>query len=279
MVVDERYIEDIVFSTDGDRVVVLQGHDDDESCVTVIMYDICDGSLSLVASSTIAMVGPQAESASLRLRLKINPVNSSQFLLIIFNDLEQNPLTDAYFRVIYFELLANSQLVSKEIDLHHDEKGLRYHSHECYLQFSPCGQYLVWGGLEWEQLQGRYSFVHPLIQGSSSQECVHPMLMETTLPYIHGQSFLQFYSGTDYFFLHQRGLLGDSAISPRERVLGLQPKSANGGLKSFLIWPEDDEAEVIIVMVGDGDSFVIETGILSGDVLTADAWIDVEVLR
>ncbi|KAG6847144.1 hypothetical protein H0H93_009888, partial [Arthromyces matolae] len=112
----KQRIEATAFSGDDNRIVILH-YDNHNSRATLIMNDICDGSLSTIATSTVdTEANPNSQ---LSFRMNFNPVDPSHFILTmkICSPNEENCQQDAMdqaFRVISFKLLAR-QLVSTEI--------------------------------------------------------------------------------------------------------------------------------------------------------------------
>ncbi|KAG6835931.1 hypothetical protein H0H93_013241 [Arthromyces matolae] len=241
---DKGHIKATAFSAvDGDRVVSLQ-YNDHESNATLTMNDIRDGSLSLIATSTVEI--PDSNK-KLHFYLNINPVNSSHFLLtILIGDAAADDEDDAMgqeFRVILFELSAH-QLVSTEIQLWNesDDDGTKN-------------------------------------VGDEDEHVLHPVVMEVREPYIHNHTLFLFEDFGFFIKLYRRFLTpaGDLKSIKLSRIICMLPKNAKkvDDRRSFLIWPQDDEQEVTVIMAGtSGNLFVIETGIQSKDLLVEDAWVD-----
>ncbi|KAG6848395.1 hypothetical protein H0H93_000570 [Arthromyces matolae] len=295
----EGVVKAVAFSARNDRVVLLyrNGH---ESNATVIMNDIRDGSLFTVAASTVKIDIEAAPDRKLVYRLNFNPVNSSQLLFTVFTlgfndainlDLELMELVDDYTAVRHPELravfclqLLAEKLVSTKIDFPDDtiafspslaDRRIRY-PYDVDVEFSQCGVYLVWRVSPHWQPDDRnriYSLMHWQSLKTSDAD-THPVVTKNAQPFIYDQHVFVFQDGGSSIYLRRQPLGNLQCLT--ERLLCIVPSYSKytyrGHRNIFLIWPEDSNDEVKVVVVVDGDPVVIETGILSRDLMKEDAW-------
>ncbi|KAG6819025.1 hypothetical protein H0H93_016239 [Arthromyces matolae] len=255
-------IKAYAFSANDDRVVLLHHNPQTKwksyPMVTVTVYQNVrahDG--SLFGTTKIASSELQVDLGdNMHFKLQFNPVDSSHFLLMICDhDPDFRIRTSGKSRVISIRL---SKLgVSNDICFLPQEEG------------GPWQIVLVDGP---QQL--RFPRVLALPQRNSSENELHPLIMKDLEYYIHNQCVFLLREYASVITLYQLSLFGEVKLWA-ERVICVLPTDAHKGVNfpTFLIWPEEDEEEITIVLAGrDGDPFVIETGILSRDLLVEDAW-------
>ncbi|KAG6818693.1 hypothetical protein H0H93_002753, partial [Arthromyces matolae] len=249
-------IRAVAFSAEDRRVALLYSNRSNNS-ITLVLNDIRDGSICTIATSKI-----EATKWVFK-RLKFSPVDSSQFCLVLDND---------YVLITYYFKLLDQELISTKFESSHDKivkrPPFRFFStrgSNRHVRFSTCGGYLVWYSSHFSKPNRVYS----TMQISNEALNTHPVLTKDNRPFIYDQHVfsIHFDRPCRHIYLHRQPL--GNLRNSMARLLCLVPESA--GSKSFLIWPEDGEDEVKIVVV-DGDPVVIETGILSRDLMEGDAW-------
>ncbi|KAG6834703.1 hypothetical protein H0H93_007952 [Arthromyces matolae] len=260
----EGIIRAVAFSADDRRVALLY---DNNAIATLVVNDIRDGSIYTIATSKIEV---EARNKWDFKTLEFSPVDSSQFCLV---------LDYGYVLITYYFKLLNQELISTKFESH--DKIVRKRplfglfstgDSRRHVRFSPCGGYLVWYSTSLFSGPNR---VYSTMQISNEALNTHPVLTKDNRPFIYDQHVLSIqFNHHPRIYLHRQPL--GNLRNLMTRLLCLVPQSA--GSEPFLIWPEDGEDEVKIVVV-DGDPVVIETGILSRDLMEGDAWYTLEMSR
>ncbi|KAG6862037.1 hypothetical protein C0995_008225 [Termitomyces sp. Mi166 len=108
----------------------------------------------------------------------------------------------------------------------------------------------------------------------------HPVVLQHGKPYFHSQYVFMFHflpiRPQGFLCTLFRRIIGtDHSDNGDKRMICVWPDKMQGITGSHLVWPEDDDSEVIVVVEEPGHPVIIKTGIMSGNMMREDAWAEI----